>query len=304
MKIVLSGGTGFLGRPLAVRLASRGHEIVLLTRGAGGQRAAGRTVTWRPEEPGVPGAGWMVEIDGADVVINLAGDGIADRRWTAERKEVLRQSRILSTRHLVAAVRAATRRPRLLISGSAVGYYGDTGDLPQDESFPPGSDFLATLCVDWEAEAHGASALGCRVVVMRTGIVLARDGGALKKMVRPYVMFAGGPLGAGRQYMSWIHRDDWIALIEWVVDHPSLTGAINATAPVPVTNGEFSATLARVLRRPNMMRVPGVALRLLFGEMADIALLDGQRVIPKLALENGFAFKFPELEPALRAALA
>ena len=303
MKVILSGGTGFLGRPLCAQLASGGHEVVVLTRGTSARSAIGRTVTWRPDEPGVPGRGWMAEVDGADVVVNLAGDGIADKRWTARRKDVLRQSRILSTRHLVAAIRAAPRKPALFVSGSAIGYYGDTGDAPQDESFPPGSDFLATLCVDWEAEAHAVSALACRLVVIRTGLVLARDGGVLGKMIRPYRLLVGGPLGSGRQYMSWIHRDDWIGLAQWALDHPALTGAVNATAPQPVTNGEFSATLARVLKRPNVVRAPGFALRAALGEMADVALLDGQRVIPKRALESGYVFKYPELEAALRAAL-
>ena len=305
MKVILAGGTGFLGRPLWSRLAAGGHEVVVLTRGPEVQSAIGRTVSWRPGEAVVGGASsWASEIDGADVVINLSGEGLANGRWTARRKQALRESRILATRNLVAAVRASVQKPAVFVSGSAVGFYGNTGDRAIDESCPPGSDFLATLCVDWEAEAHAASPLGCRVVIVRAGVVLARGGGVLQRLILPFRLFAGGPLGSGRQYMSWIHRDDWIDLIEWAMDRPQISGPVNATAPHPVTNAEFSAALGRALRRPSRLRVPALAMRLIVGELADVALLQGQRVLPKRALDAGFQFTYPDLPAALQAALA
>jgi uncharacterized protein (TIGR01777 family) len=300
MKIVMAGGTGFLGRPLVERLAAGGHDIVILTRTPRAGAGTVRYVGWRPD--GTAGD-WSEQLDGADAVINLAGENLADRRWTTEYKEVLRQSRILSTRSLVAAVRRTTHKPSILLSGSAIGYYGATGDEPLDESFPPGSDFLATLCVDWEAEAHAASALGCRVIIVRTGVVLASDGGALKKMMPPFLFFVGGPIGSGTQFMSWIHRDDWIALVVWLLEQPNVTGVFNATAPNPVTNRDFSTALGRALHRPSWLTVPRFALRAILGEMANIALFNGQRVAPKRALDSGFTFSHTQIDDAMRAAL-
>ena len=277
MKILIAGGTGFLGRPLAAELSARGHDVTALSRDA------------------------ALNLDGTDVVINLAGENIAGGRWTAERKETLRQSRIQMTRRLIAAVRGAAVKPSVFVNGSAIGYYGDTGNQEIDESYPPGSDFLATLCVDWEAEAHAASALGCRVAFMRTGIVLAADGGALEKLLPPFKLFAGGPIASGRQYMSWIHRDDWIGMVAWMIESPDISGPVNGTAPHPVTNEEFSRTLANQLGRPNWLRVPRIGLRVLLGEMADVALVAGQRVLPRRALELGFRFKYARLQDALGA---
>jgi uncharacterized protein (TIGR01777 family) len=304
MKIILTGGTGFLGRPLRSLLASHGHEVVVVTRGPASRNETGRLVTWDPTGAAPPDAPWTAEVDGADAVINLAGDNLADKRWTAQRKETLRRSRILTTRSMVAAIRAARRKPRLFISASAVGYYGDTGEELIDESFPPGSDFMATLCVDWEAEAHAASALGCRVAIVRAGVVLARDGSILKRLVVPFKFFVGGPVASGRQYISWIHRDDWLDLIGWIMDRPEASGAINATAPNPVTNEEFSTALGRVLGRPSWLRVPRLALRVVFGELADDLLVGGQRVLPRRALELGFRFKYERVEEAMRVELS
>ncbi len=303
MKIVLAGGTGFLGRPLWARLASHGHEVVVLTRGPAVRHAIGRTVSWDPAGGAAGDLSWASEIDGADALINLSGEGIADKRWSDRRKQVLRESRILATRSLVAAARAAVRKPGVFVSGSAVGYYGNTGDRPVEESFPPGSDFLATLCVDWEAEAHAASALGCRVVAVRTGVVLAREGGVLKRLIPPFRFFAGGPMGSGQQYMSWIHRDDWVDIVEWAMDRPQISGPVNATAPNPATNREFSAALGRALHRPSRLRLPALALRLIVGEMADVSLVRGQRVLPKRALDAGFQFRYPDLTASLQAAI-
>jgi uncharacterized protein (TIGR01777 family) len=302
MKIVLSGATGFLGRPLSSALTALGHEVVILTRGPGGRDAISRRVHWDPD--GSAGGPWAAEMASADAIVNLAGENIAGGRWTDRRKDALRESRILATRSLVDAVRRTDRRPKIFLNGSAVGFYGDTADTIVDESSPPGSDFLATLCVDWEAEAHAVEALGARVVLVRTGIVLAAGGGALGKLLPPFRLFVGGRMGSGRQYMSWIHRDDWIGLVAWAIANATLAGALNATAPTPVTNEEFSQALGAAMGRPAWLPAPGVALKALLGEMASVALLAGQRVIPKRAMDGGYAFKYPTLPGALTSALA
>jgi uncharacterized protein (TIGR01777 family) len=301
MKIVVAGGTGFLGRPLCAALVKSGHEVIVLTRGPFGRTPTGRAVTWNPE---APEASWLKEVDGADVVMNLSGESIADGRWTSARKEALLHSRTVSTRALVAAVQAAGRRPSVFIGGSGVGYYGSTGDAILDESSPAGTDFLARLGVEWEAEAQAAATLGCRVAIIRTGIALHRSGGALAKLVTPFLLFAGGPISSGRQYMSWIHRDDWVRLVAWTATESSVSGPVNATAPEPVTNEEFSRALGRALHRPSWLRVPALPLRIALGEMADVALVNGQRAIPRRALEAGFVFKYPSIDAAMESALA
>lgn len=302
MKCVIAGGSGFLGRALSLGLSSKGHDVVVLTRGASRTDGTVRYVTWpADDEPGP----WRDELNGAGAVLNLAGAGLADKRWSASRKEELRSSRILATRALVSAIRAAATRPQVLLSGSAIGFYGaQPEDEPAlDESGPPGSDFLATLVVDWEAEAHAAEALDCRVVIVRTGIVLAREGGALQKLITPFKFYVGGPLGSGHQVMSWIHLKDWVSLVSWLVEQPSATGAYNCTAPNPVTNAELSKALGAALGRPSWLAVPGFVLRLIVGEMAGVALLKGQRVIPKRALDGGFSFEFTDIASAMRAAV-
>jgi len=302
MKVVVAGGSGLLGRSLCQGLAAKGHEVVVLTRGASKTEPDARYATWPAED--VPGP-WRDELNGAGAVINLAGAGIADKRWNAARKELLRSSRIMATRALVSALRAASPRPPVFLSSSAIGFYGaqapDGPDL--DESGPPGSDFLATLVVDWEAEAHAASALDCRVVIFRTGIVLSREGGALQKMIPPFTFFVGGPIGSGQQVMSWIHLSDWVSMVVWLVEHPAANGTYNLTAPNPVTNAEFSKALGSALSRPSWLPVPGFALKILIGEMAGVALLSGQRVIPRRALEAGFTFQYANIDKAMSAAV-
>ena len=303
MRIVLTGATGLLGRPLAGAPAAEGHAVLVLTRQTatappGTLPAAGRVtaVQWRPD--GTAGA-WAAGVDGADIVVNLAGESIAARRWSAAHKARLVESRLDATRSLVAAIAGASRPPRLLLSSSATGYYGDRGEEVLSEDSTPGSDFLADLCVRWEREAARAASARTRVAWVRTGIVLDPGGGALARMLPPFKAFVGGPLGSGRQYMSWIHHHDWQALVRWLVAHESADGPMNATAPEPVTNADFSRALGRALGRPAFLPAPAVALRLLLGEMAGPLLLASQRVLPARPQAFGFRFSYPDLDSAL-----
>jgi uncharacterized protein (TIGR01777 family) len=234
----------------------------------------------------------------ADAVINLAGESIAAKRWTHAQKVRIRESRMLATRSLVAAMQRPSTPPPLFISGSAVGYYGPLRDEIVTESRGPGSDFLADVCRQWEAEAMGAPG---RTVCIRTGLVLERDGGALPRMLPPFRIGAGGPVGSGRQYWPWIHRDDWVRLVDWCLRTPGLAGPVNLTAPNPVTSAAFARALGRALHRPAFVPAPGFALRLVLGEMADALLLSGQRAVPAKADQLGFTFKYPELDAALNA---
>ncbi len=304
MNIVITGANGFIGAALCVALAQKGHAVIALVRNP--DRAEGslpssiRLVAWDSAKPG----DWRDAIAAADVVVHLAGAPIGGRRWTAECKKTLRDSRIDTTRAVVQAMRAGGRTDSTLISGSAVGYYGDGGDRIITEADGPGSDFLSGLCTEWESEARKAEDFGSRVVLLRTGIVLG-DGGALDKMLTPFKFGVGGPLGSGRQWISWIHREDAAALIAWAAESAGshdIKGPMNVTAPNPVTMREFASTLGRVMQRPAFLSVPGFALKLILGEFAE-ALLAGQRVMPAVAQENGFTWKYPTVEPALRAIL-
>lgn len=304
MKLVVAGGTGFLGAPLCGSWADDGHDVRVLTRSippGQSQHEPGTGV------PGVTRVGWQPEgdgrelgaiLEGATAVINLAGASIADGRWSADRKRLLVESRLLATRALARAVSTCAEPPRAFISGSAVGYYGDCGDAPVLESTPAGADFLARLCVDWEAAARAAAGPRVRVVLLRTGIVLERSGGALRKMILPFRYGIGGPFGSGRQYMPWIHRLDWIEMVRWLVD-ADVDGPVNATAPDPVTNRVFVRALGRALHRPALLPAPGFALRIALGEMAD-TLLGGQRALPAVAQSASFHFRYPEIDIAMR----
>ncbi|HUE86034.1 MAG TPA: TIGR01777 family oxidoreductase [Vicinamibacterales bacterium] len=290
MRIVIAGGTGFLGRALQGRLRHLGHTVTTLTR---------RPRT-RDQEQWTPDGGtgpWAAALDGADAVVNLAGEGIADARWTAARKDALRSSRVLSTRSIVAAIRGAATPP-VLLNASGIGYYGDRGTEIVTEDTAAGTDFLADLCVEWEREA-GQAAPHTRVVCLRNGLVMHPSGGALQKMLLPFRLGAGGRLGSGAQYLPWIHLDDWLDLIVRLMTTADARGAFNVTAPEPATNAEFTRALGRALRRPAVIPVPAFALRLALGELAD-TLLTGQRAVPARATNMGFPFRFNEIDPALR----
>jgi uncharacterized protein len=307
MKVVIAGGSGFLGRPLAEIYAEEGHQVTNLTRRlapAASEYEAGTGlpgithVGWTPDGSTGP---WAAAIDGADLVVNLAGESIAARRWSPEQKRRIRDSRISATRSVVAAIRSAGRPPATLISGSAVGYYGSRGDEPITEREAPGNDFLAETSVAWEHEAHGAEQAGARVVVVRTGVVIERGGGALPRMLTPVRLFAGGPIGSGRQFVPWIHRADWLELVRWLAKMPQAHGPFNATAPEPVPNKTFMKALAHAVRRPSWIPAPAFGLRLMLGEMADALILTGQRAVPSRALEHGFRFHLPQIDQAMRA---
>lgn len=305
MRIVIAGGTGFLGAPLAEMYAEDGNAVHVLTRSLAdgetrhdpGTGVPGITrVGWKADGNVGP---WAATIEGADAIINLSGESLAGARWNPQTKARLRDSRVLATRSLAAAITAATAPPSVLISGSAVGYYGHTENQPLTERDPAGNDFLARLCVEWEQEALKAARPGTRVVPLRSGVVLERAGGALPKMMKPFRFFVGGPLGSGHQYLSWIHRLDWIEIVRWIVVTPSVTGPVNATAPHPVTNRQFARALGRAMRRPSLLPVPGFALKLAVGEFAE-SLLTGQRVIPARAENEGYHFRYPDLQQAFR----
>lgn len=293
MVIIIAGGTGFLGSALRADLQRGGHDVRVLTRRAGAERRD--AIEWHPDGTVGP---WARALESADAVINLAGAGLADARWTNARKQVLRDSRVLSTRSLALAIQQAKRPPAVFVSMSGVGYYGDRGSQVVTEETPAGNDFLARLCAEWEDEANYA-ATTTRVVLLRNGAVLHPSGGALKKMLLPFRLGLGGTLGAGTQYFPWIHLHDWVALAITVMTTDDARGAINATAPTPATNAEFTRALGRALGRPTLVPVPAFGLRVAFGELAEM-LLTGQRAVPTRAEHMRFTFRFREIEPALR----
>ncbi len=294
MKIVVAGGSGFIGEPLVRRLLTNGHDVAVLSRDPAKVKA-GRGLAWDGKSQG----GWSAEAAAADVVINLAGENVGDGRWTDERKQRLIGSRLKSTRALIEALRRDPQRSRTYIAASAIGLYGDRGDESLDEAATPGSGFLAELVKQWEAAAREAESLA-RLVIIRFGIVLAPDGGALAKLLLPFKLGVGGPIGNGRQWMSWVDRDDVLRMIEWAIETDSVRGVYNATAPHPATNRDFARALAAALHRPALLPTPAFALRLAFGrEMADEMLLGGQRVLPARAQREGFNFEYPTLERSL-----
>jgi uncharacterized protein (TIGR01777 family) len=300
MKLVITGASGFIGTALCQQLLQQGHTLTLFTRGAPREPNTG-VKRWHHWTPGTL-RDWDSELDGVDGVINLAGEPIAEIKWSATQRRRLEKSRVDSTHVLVQGCAKAKHTPKFLINASAVGYYGPHGDEIITEEAPAGADFLSQLCLNWEAEAMRAERLGMRVVRLRTGIVLGRGGGALEKMVPPFKWFTGGPLSSGKQWMSWIHLEDQVRLILYLVENQQAAGPINATAPNPARNKDFSRALGKVLHRPSWMPVPGFILRIGLGDMADM-LLTGQRVLPAAAQKLGFEFRYPNLPEALQACI-
>ena len=292
MRVVIAGSSGLIGTALVAALRRARHEVVRLVRHAPGAADERR---WDPP------AGWLEEnaLAGADVVVNLCGAGIGDRRWTAERKQVLKDSRYTPTEVLATAV--AEHGVGTLVNASAVGFYGDTGDTPVDESAPTGAGFLADLCKDWEQATSAASTAGARVVFVRSGLVLSGHGGLLAKIRPLFALYLGGRLGSGRQYMPWISLDDEVAAIRFAIEHDTLSGPVNLAGPMPVTNADFTSTLAKVMGRPAPWIIPGFALRAVFGEFADEGILIGQRAVPRALQRAGFQFQHESLRDALGA---
>jgi uncharacterized protein (TIGR01777 family) len=292
MRVLLTGGTGFVGGAVAKALRAAGHDVTIVSRQPGFVPA--KAIPW-----GQVGSA----VAESDAVVNLAGESVADGRWTPARKAEILASRVEGTRAIVDAIAAASSRPKVLVNASATGVYGDRGDTELDETAAAGTGFLAEVCQAWEAEARRATSLDVRVAMLRIGVVLAGDGGALARMIIPFRLGLGGPLGSGAQWMSWIHRDDVVGLVLAALENAAYAGPVNATSPVPVRNRDFTKALARAVARPALLPVPGFALRLALGEMADV-LLSSQRVRPTVAEAAGYAFKHPGLADALADALA
>jgi len=298
MKVVVTGGTGFIGRALLPALIEGHHQVVVLTRQAGTGGAmlpvGVQTTVWDARSSGA----WESEIDGADAVLNLAGESIGGKRWSRDQKERIVGSRVDATRAIVNAVHIAKKKPAVFINGSAIGFYGDVPEGSVTEQSAAGTGFLAETVERWEREAFKAEPLGVRVITLRTGVVLGDDGGALAKMLLPFRLFFGGPIGSGKQWFSWIHRDDVVGAALFAMTHKDLSGPVNVTAPEPVTMKEFCSVLGRALHRPSWAPVPAVMMKLLLGEMSEI-VLTGQKVIPSRLLENSYRFRFPHLQEAL-----
>lgn len=299
MKVTVTGATGLIGTALVAALKGRGDEVTVLSRNPeeAARELGVEAVAWDPMAEPAPSSA----ISGRDGVVHLAGEPVA-QRWTESVKRSIRASRDLGTANLVAGIAASEPRPSVLVSSSAVGYYGKHGAEIIDESAPAGSDFLAEVCVEWERRARAAEELGLRVVIVRTGVVLDSGGGALKTMLPPFRAGVGGPVAGGKQYMPWIHLDDIVGIYLAALDGAGWSGPVNGTAPEPVTNAEFSKALGRALGRPAIFPVPAFAIRTLYGEMAEI-VTEGQRAVPARTLESGYVFQQPELDAALRSAL-
>ncbi len=321
MRVTVTGATGLIGTTLVVRLLAEGAEVTVLSRDPAravarlGAQAGARLGGQAEAQPGVQAVGWDLlnerapapALEGRDAVVHLAGEPVA-QRWTASAKRAIRESRVIGTRHLVEGLRACgsrdgAGRPKVVVSASAVGYYGEHGEEPLDEEAPPGRDYLAEVCVAWEAQARAAHELGVRTVQVRTGVVLDPRGGALAKMLPPFRLGVGGPVAGGRQYVSWVHVEDLVGIVWAALTDERWSGPVNGTAPEPLTNRELSRALGRALHRPALLPVPGVALRALYGEMAQI-VTTGARVLPAKPLMLGYEFRHPHLDEALAAVLA
>jgi len=306
MKVAIAGATGFVGSRLVERLHSEGHQVLVLTRDSERARRVFpasaypnlEIVAYTPAESG----DWLHSIGGCDAAVNLAGVPIAEERWTQARQQAIVDSRKLTTAKLVEAIALANPKPSVLVSASAIGYYGTSETAEFDENSPAGGDFLAAVCKDWEAAAEQVKNSGTRLAILRLGIVLGM-GGALAKMLPAFKLFAGGPIGAGKQWFSWIHRDDVVNLILYALENPQVEGVLNATAPNPVRMNELSQTLGEVLKRPSWLPVPGFALEVMLGDGAKV-VLEGQKVLPKQTLASGFQYQYPTLKLALEEILS
>ena len=305
MRVIIAGGSGLVGRALSKSLADDGHEVLVLSRRPERNMARKASQVEMLKWDGMTGNGWSEKIEAGCAIVNMAGAGIADKRWSAERKKALLDSRVNSAQAILdgieqAKVRSAEATPAVLVQASAMGFYGmQSPDAPAvDEDSPAGSDFLSDLCEVWEAASERAEELGVRRTIARIGLVLSTEGGALPKMALPFRLFAGGPVGSGKQVLSWIHMDDIVGAIRFLIDTPSAEGPYNLVGPAPLSNAEFGRAIGRALRRPAFMPAPTFMMKLIFGEMSTI-LLEGQRVLPKRLLEAGYEFRYQSLDAAL-----
>ena len=297
MKILVTGASGMIGRPLCKLLESKGHELLLAGRG---DPKKPNQIKWTVGQ----GFADPERIEGLDAVVHLAGESISGGlRWTQNKKRAIRDSRVIGTRNIVDTFRSLSNKPKVFISGSAIGYYGDRGDEILTESSPPGDTFLADVCKEWEAESLRAGELGIRTVLIRTGIVLTKDGGALGTMLTPFKMGVGGVVGTGQQWMSWVSLDDEVGIIDHALENEAVEGPINAVSPNPVTNEHFTRALGAAIHRPTILPLPEFAVNLIFGEMGDELLLASTRAIPKRSQQTGYRFRFPDLSEALGHAL-
>ena len=294
MKIAVTGATGLIGRELIEALTRDGIEVIALSRRVRATSHPIQMAFWDPANGQLDTS----VLDGADAIVHLAGETISNR-WTRAQKERIRRSRVEGTRLIVETAKVLPQPPRVFVAASAIGFYGDRGNDELDETSPPGSGFLPEVCQDWEAEAARAQDFGARTVNLRIGVVLSTRGGALAKMLLPFKMGLGGPMGSGRQWMSWVHIDDVVAIIKFVLNNDNLHGPVNTTAPRPVRQAEFAKELGRALGRPAIAPAPGFALRLILGEMAQSLLLEGQKVLPRRLEETGYTFQHPNLREAL-----
>jgi uncharacterized protein len=298
MRILITGASGLIGKALRPSLEPKGYELILASRR---EPKDPQHVQWNPDtgfaEPD------LSRLEGLDAVIHLAGENVSGLRWTEEKKKAIRDSRVFGTRSLIETFDKLKAKPKAFISGSAIGFYGDRGDEVMTESSAPGKTYLSEVCKEWEAESRRAEDMGIRTVLLRTGIVLSKDGGALATMMTPFKLGVGGVVGSGKQWMSWITLDDVVGIINFVLENESVRGAVNVVAPNPVTNEEFTKTLGSVLYRPTFLPLPEFAVHMVFGEMGDALLLDSTRVIPKRLQDNGYEFRFTDLKPALEHAV-
>ena len=307
MSVIIAGGAGLIGRALAWELVDSGYEVIVLSRNPQkiqGLPHAVQVMGWDAQSS----AGWGHLADGAEAIVNLAGESIAGdnflalilKRWTPERKRLILQSRVLAGNAIVQAIHDAKQKPKVVIQSSAVGYYGSRGNEELTENSPPSSDSIGKICVQWESATAAVETIGVRRAIIRTaGVVMSLEGGAFPFMLLPFRLYMGGPLASGKQWFSWIHYKDQVRAIRFLIEHPSASGAFNLSAPQALTNFELSKALGRVMRRPSFVPVPGFALRILFGEKADL-LLGSQRQVPQHLLAMVFKFRFPEIEAALR----